>query len=1101
MSSQKIDFVGQPSRTGQWTKWISQAVVFAMFLGASIPANGQCTMDAECDDGLFCTFDVCFLPGPSGQCLNPTRTCQDGLYCNGTEQCSESRDLCEFACVGGTICDNGFCVCNDGGGCPNGNVGQACNIFIQPVNCPPGQVCNEALDACTECSQNSHCTQAPELRCNLSTGECVECITNSHCQDSSFCNGQETCNTTSGFCEPGSPVQCDFGEFCSELLFRCVECENVVDCDDGLYCNGAEQCIDDQCVAGTPVNCSAIDPLKPFCHEASDTCVACLTDAHCNDGLFCTADACVFNECLNSPDPEQFCDDGLYCNGVEQCNAGNTGCITGTPPSCSKTCFQGPTPGAACTTDAQCGKACKEGASAGQSCAADINCGRTCAGGSNNGMVCTDDEQCASRNCTSRGLCATGICRGGCSESFDQCVQCAPDVPGSTSCSDGLFCTGTETCSAGHACVASPRQHCESFNTDCTKGLCNEAADACGPTNRANGSFCDDDSHCTRVDECQSGACIEKPPAESDPYRCVHLELIKLTQGTIGVGSTVEIKLQARAQNCNVFSSWCPSDHHPLTGIEAILSWDPSRLELQPSVSGNLNPADPCDSANPCFTCPVGTYNWEQSNFPFDCLQGDGINAACSGPVPSNDGDALYRAVSQLSCNGEPAAPACVRPTGLHVTTFKFKVLVGAQGTNASVQLLPCAGDITLSRAVSNVLPPEGYFTSDVTKSLGSPVAFNVAACTLAGQCNDNDPCTDDACVNGQCRNTPKNCTHPDPCIIGSCNPTTGVCQQAPIQCGSGNRCYQGDCYKVCTTVADCNDGHACTQETCQAVPGDDICIYTLDHAVCDTGHFCSAQRCDFENGCIFDHECYSSDGNPCPDNNACDDVSDTCGGCFPPEVEVSGCRYLTITPQDQGSTQVALLIEGDCLDSAVGCASKYVESNCKDGLSHGQSCATSADCPKSCATGPSVGLPCTNDFDCNAGGGACRGVCEKRLGDTPTFLTAAQWGTVSVSGNMMRPNTRYQVMADCDLLGGRVLSAATPATTWQFGDADGNTFINVLDISVAVEFLKEIATVATFESTNMGPCAIDLVVNVIDVATIVDAVRSTPFACPAPCP
>ena len=79
----------------------------AAFLGAISPTFAQCTLDAECDDGIFCTVDICFNPGPSGTCLNPTRSCSDGLFCNGSEVCDESRDLCEFACLGGTVCTGG----------------------------------------------------------------------------------------------------------------------------------------------------------------------------------------------------------------------------------------------------------------------------------------------------------------------------------------------------------------------------------------------------------------------------------------------------------------------------------------------------------------------------------------------------------------------------------------------------------------------------------------------------------------------------------------------------------------------------------------------------------------------------------------------------------------------------------------------------------------------------------------------------------------------------------------------------------------------------------------------------------------------------------
>jgi hypothetical protein len=200
--------------------WVGLATVV---LWSAKPALGQCLTAADCNfDGQFCTLENCVNPGPNGVCTNPVpRNCAaiDGEYCNGHEVCDEARDLCEYACVGGTVCQAGFCACpGGGGGCPGGNIGQACDPVVQPITCPGGEVCNELLDDCTQCFQNSHCTVAPELRCNLSTGECVECTLDSQCSDGDFCTGEEPCNQGTGFCDDGEDVECPFGQFCSEAF-------------------------------------------------------------------------------------------------------------------------------------------------------------------------------------------------------------------------------------------------------------------------------------------------------------------------------------------------------------------------------------------------------------------------------------------------------------------------------------------------------------------------------------------------------------------------------------------------------------------------------------------------------------------------------------------------------------------------------------------------------------------------------------------------------------------------------------------------------------------------------------------------------------------
>ena len=1106
-----------------------------LFLGwTATIARGQCTSNAECDDGAFCTTDICFNPGPGGTCIPVENSCSDGQFCNGAEACDEDRDVCEFACVGGASCSGGFCVCGPGG-CPGGNEGAACDEAVQPVSCSPGLVCNEALDACTECTMNAHCTTPPETRCNTGTGQCVQCLTNSHCFDALYCNGEETCDTSSGTCLDGQDVSCPLGQFCSEGLDRCVECENDTQCDDGLYCNGPESCVGDMCQSGEPVNCLAMDPTKLFCSESADQCVACLVDQHCDDGKMCTADRCAEGECENMPAPGQFCDDGVFCNGSEQCNANNTGCVPGVPPPCAKTCFQGVTPGALCSSDGQCGKACSQGARAGQSCGADADCGKACAGGTNNGDACADDEECDSRNCTSRGLCVTGLCRGGCSEAFDQCVQCAPDVAGSMSCSDGLFCDGTETCNTAHQCVPGTRELCESLNSECRKGLCNETVDACGPVDRTDGTACDDDDYCTRVDECSAGACVEEVPASNDPYRCIRLQLVPEVPGNLGAGSTARVKLMAYADNCNVVSTTCPNNSPPITGIEAFLAWDPAKLELQTSTISNLNPEDPCASNNGCFVCPSGQYNWANSFWQNDCLF-DAVNGPCAcyqggragqpcdtdefcettsdpfvqdfcmlpgGPsgTPGNDGGAKYVALSQsASCNGV-SNPACVPPTGLHVTTLKFRAMESAVGSSATVDFMPCTGPQKLTAVISHVNPPPGYASLDVTKSLITTATYNIVACTSSAACNDGNPCTTDSCAGGTCHNVPKNCGDADLCTTDTCNVADGSCANTPIDCGSGNRCYLGSCYQVCAADPDCDDAVDCTVDDCVDVNGDDICNHSADNALCATGLFCSARRCEPALGCVFDHSCTSATGNPCPDNAACDESLDNCGGCASPQVTASGCRHLRVSPAPQGETPVAILVEGDCLDSNVACISKYVQSRCGGGFNDGQTCVSNADCPKSCSGGPNAGAACTQNLQCG-GGGTCLGTCQKgRLGDSPDFLLASQWGVVQVTGVEIAPGRRYHLMADCDFAGARVLSAAATVTPRIWGDTDGDGSVNVLDVSASVNAVKELWGQATFEGCNIWPCDVDAQVNVLDVASVVDVLKGATYPCAAFCP
>jgi hypothetical protein len=68
----------------------------------------------------------------------------------------------------------------------------------------------------------------------------------------------------------------------------------------------------------------------------------CEIDEDCNDHVDCTVDSCSNGTCFNTPDDE-YCDDGLECNGMEVCNA-EDGCLPGE-------IFRGCDDGNPCTMD------------------------------------------------------------------------------------------------------------------------------------------------------------------------------------------------------------------------------------------------------------------------------------------------------------------------------------------------------------------------------------------------------------------------------------------------------------------------------------------------------------------------------------------------------------------------------------------------------------------------------------------------------------------------------------------------------------------------------------------------------------------------------
>ncbi|MBW2704316.1 MAG: hypothetical protein JRF33_26150 [Deltaproteobacteria bacterium] len=252
---------------------------------------------ADCDDGDFCSVDDSCS---GGVCAGTARDCTDGIACNGDETCDEDAGVCVAGtptCSEDQLCDpaTDTCValcegCGIDGQCvPDG--------FANPAN--PCQLCDVAASA-------SAWTDADGTTCD----------------DGLFCTVEDVCS--GGSCS-GSPM----------------------DCTDGIVCNGAETCDEDAdaCVAGTPA-CGE----GQLCDPSNDTCVTlcegCEIDGLCvPDGFFDPDNDC--QQCDLATDPANWtaldgvtCDDELFCNGQDFCDAGQCQIHQGEPCDALETCHE-----------------------------------------------------------------------------------------------------------------------------------------------------------------------------------------------------------------------------------------------------------------------------------------------------------------------------------------------------------------------------------------------------------------------------------------------------------------------------------------------------------------------------------------------------------------------------------------------------------------------------------------------------------------------------------------------------------------------------------------------------------------------------------------
>lgn len=481
--------------------------------GAGTGGAPECTTAQDCDDGIGCTVDTC----SSGACVHTSDNslCDDDDYCTGAE-----------------VCDPAF------------------GDLITGCTASSGNPCDDGVDCTTDA-------------CNSVAESCTNVPSDVACDDGFLCNGSEECDENLG-CLAGAPQDCNDGatctvDFCSTQLDECVHTPSDNICSNSLFCDGVEKCDPDNlsadgttgCIDGTAINCDdginctvddcddgagecTHDTDNDLCQDGlfcngTETCNAtqgCLngTVVACSDGRSCTSDSCseVADACVSVPN-DSACNDGLFCNGVETCNlagAGPTGCETSSVPDCS-------TDGIACTIDAcdETTNACTHTASNdlcpdGEFC---ILPGGTC----ESGAPCTTDLECADADlCNGVEQCVSGFCNPGtavdCGDgvdcTLDSCAPltglCAHETEDAI-CDDGAACNGEETCNATLGCVDGSSVVCND-GIACTHDVCTEPSGACEST--ADNALCDDGALCNGAEICSASlGCLDGSPFVCPP--------------------------------------------------------------------------------------------------------------------------------------------------------------------------------------------------------------------------------------------------------------------------------------------------------------------------------------------------------------------------------------------------------------------------------------------------------------------------------------------------------------------------------------------------------------------------------------------------------